>query len=341
MEAIAAASVSPQASEQAPTDAPAAAAAPAAAQAAAAAAPAVAIAAPAAAAAAAAAAAPTSAPAAAWHAAQQLPAGAASLEELKAQLRAVVQQLDLAPGICRRGQPMEVMRGVVDWSAVRRTRGSGSKPYQLHAARDHHYQQHGQAAQASEHSLHARSNRLKHSKATGSGRVYTSRFRGVHQTFPTRRWEAQFRRNGKPTSLGCFDKEEEAARAYDKMMLWCEIHAAGGIKGVTNFDLTEYERDVGWLTGITQDELIESLRTEGRRQAMARGAGPGTKRGRSGDATTDGDSDGGAAAAAAAPALQRWVVCLALGLLLPLFRLQQQQQQQQHQGVQVGSKVMQ
>lgn len=32
------------------------------------------------------------------------------------------------------------------------------------------------------------------------------RFRGVHQTFPTRRWEAQFRRNGKPTSLGCFDK---------------------------------------------------------------------------------------------------------------------------------------
>jgi hypothetical protein len=36
------------------------------------------------------------------------------------------------------------------------------------------------------------------------------------------------------------------------MMLWCEIHAAGGIKGVTNFDLTEYERDVGWLTSITQ-----------------------------------------------------------------------------------------
>jgi len=28
----------------------------------------------------------------------------------------------------------------------------------------------------------------------------------VHQTFPTKRWEAQFRRNGKPTSLGCFDK---------------------------------------------------------------------------------------------------------------------------------------
>lgn len=40
------------------------------------------------------------------------------------------------------------------------------------------------------------------SKSNGAGRTYTSKFRGVHQTFPTKRWEAQFRRNGKPTSLG-------------------------------------------------------------------------------------------------------------------------------------------
>lgn len=39
-------------------------------------------------------------------------------------------------------------------------------------------------------------------KSNGAGRTYTSKFRGVHQTFPTKRWEAQFRRNGKPTSLG-------------------------------------------------------------------------------------------------------------------------------------------
>ncbi|KAG2449155.1 hypothetical protein HYH02_005902 [Chlamydomonas schloesseri] len=109
------------------------------------------------------------------------------------------------------------------------------------------------------------------SKANGSGRTYTSRYRGVHQTFPTKRWEAQFRRNGKPTSLGCFDHEEEAARAYDKMMLWCELHNAAGVKsGITNFDPQEYEKEFAWLQSITQDELIETLRSEGRRQAAHR-----------------------------------------------------------------------
>lgn len=37
------------------------------------------------------------------------------------------------------------------------------------------------------------------------------------------------------------------------MMLWCEIHAAGGVKGgVTNFDLAEYEKDIAWLSSVTQ-----------------------------------------------------------------------------------------
>ena len=30
-------------------------------------------------------------------------------------------------------------------------------------------------------------------KGQSSGRTYTSKYRGVHQTFPTKRWEAQFR----------------------------------------------------------------------------------------------------------------------------------------------------
>lgn len=117
----------------------------------------------------------------------------------------------------------------------------------------------------------ARIARTSKPKGATSGRTYTSKYRGVHQTFPTRRWEAQFRRNGKPTSLGCFDNEEEAARGYDKMMLWCELHNAGGLKGgITNFDPTEYEADVPWLQQVTQDELVQILRSDGRRQAAQR-----------------------------------------------------------------------
>ena len=65
--------------------------------------------------------------------------------------------------------------------------------------------------------------------------------------------DACARRNGKPTSLGCFDHEEQAARAYDKMMLWCELHNTSGVKGgITNFDPTEYEKDLHQLSSVTQ-----------------------------------------------------------------------------------------
>lgn len=105
-------------------------------------------------------------------------------------------------------------------------------------------------------------------KGSGSGRTYTSKYRGVHQTFPTRRWEAQFRRAGKPTSLGCFDREEEAARAYDKMMLWCELHNAQSMKqATTNFEIQDYAEEIPKLQSMTQDELVQQLRREGRTQA--------------------------------------------------------------------------
>ena len=112
-------------------------------------------------------------------------------------------------------------------------------------------------------------------KRQGKGRTFTSRYRGVHQTFPTMRWEAQFRRNGKPTSLGCFDEEEDAARAYDKMKVWCWMHdpktLEGGLKaGTINFDVSEYERDIGHLDEMSQDDLIGSLRSYGREQAAER-----------------------------------------------------------------------
>ena len=125
------------------------------------------------------------------------------------------------------------------------------------------------AAAAARQSVHKVSGR----KGASGARTYTSRYRGVHQTFPTRRWEAQFRRAGKPPSLGCFDREEEAARAYDKMMLWAEIHQADmrtlGLlrNGVTNFPASQYEADVPALRAMSQDDLVQELRRIGREQA--------------------------------------------------------------------------
>ena len=37
------------------------------------------------------------------------------------------------------------------------------------------------------------------------------------------------------------------------MMLWCELHNTSGVKGgITNFDPTEYEKDLHQLSAVTQ-----------------------------------------------------------------------------------------
>ena len=74
-------------------------------------------------------------------------------------------------------------------------------------------------------------------KGVSSGRTYTSKYRGVHQTFPTRRWERSFDAMANQLHLDSFDHEEEAARAYDRMMVWCELHGqdsrgGGKVEGV-------------------------------------------------------------------------------------------------------------
>ncbi len=38
-----------------------------------------------------------------------------------------------------------------------------------------------------------KTSKVNKAKGMTSGRTYTSKYRGVHQTFPTKRWEAQFR----------------------------------------------------------------------------------------------------------------------------------------------------
>ena len=55
-----------------------------------------------------------------------------------------------------------------------------------------------------------KTSKVNKAKGMTSGRTYTSKYRGVHQTFPTKRWEAQFRYAWRP-----------ALRPKDGTLRWC------------------------------------------------------------------------------------------------------------------------
>ncbi len=100
-----------------------------------------------------------------------------------------------------RGRAQELNVTVPDWGMVKRVRHSGPAPRR--SARPDPLDR-------------PDAGKPKVSKAKGhtSGRTYTSKYRGVHQTFPTKRWEAQFRRapppgmhRGTPVcSCGCLSR---------------------------------------------------------------------------------------------------------------------------------------
>jgi hypothetical protein len=55
------------------------------------------------------------------------------------------------------------------------------------------------------------------------------------------------------------------------MMIWCHLHKELSAKhGITNYDMKEYEAEYDWLMSISQEDLIESLRCDGRKQAATR-----------------------------------------------------------------------
>jgi len=76
---------------------------------------------------------------------------------------------------------------------------------------------------------------------------------------------------------GTFDSEQDAARAWDRWMVWCHLHgvvgASGSIRAALKFAYDEYEGEVvDELRSImTQDAMVLKLQQEGRAQPGSRG----------------------------------------------------------------------
>ena len=106
-------------------------------------------------------------------------------------------------------------------------------------------------------------------------RTYTSQFQGVTWKPDIRTWRVEFMHNNKKIHLGCFDEEEDAGRAYDRMMVWFQLHGVvrnkrhGGahdsssLKASLNFSYDEYKGEFDELRCMTQDELVQKLRQQG------------------------------------------------------------------------------
>ena len=98
-----------------------------------------------------------------------------------------------------------------------------------------------------------KTSKVNKAKGMTSGRTYTSKYRGVHQTFPTKRWEAQFR-SVCSSLCGMKDTRADAAVSVNRLM---QIRALSRSTGVLEA--------VGIITGHIKFQLSKSSRLRQRK----------------------------------------------------------------------------
>jgi len=108
-------------------------------------------------------------------------------------------------------------------------------------------------------------------RAGGGAAWGSSRFRGVNFEKKRGQWVSQIWFDNKNTHLGIFDEEDEAARAYDRMSIWCRIHCKTKKQGYQlNFNSSNYAGEEAALKAVdTIEAMVKEIREVA---ARARGA---------------------------------------------------------------------
>jgi len=118
-------------------------------------------------------------------------------------------------------------------------------------------------------------------RAGDAAALESSRFRGVSLKKKSGQWKSQLTIDNKKTYLGIFDEEEEAARAVDRMSIWCKIHdktKKGGYE--LNFDSSNYADEEAALTAIdTMEAMVKKIREDAARAGCATASASSTFRG--------------------------------------------------------------
>ncbi|CAN0926798.1 APETALA2-like protein 2 [Linum grandiflorum] len=88
-------------------------------------------------------------------------------------------------------------------------------------------------------------------------RSKSSQYRGVTFYRRTGRWESHIWDCGKQVYLGGFDTAHSAARAYDRAAIRFR-----GVDADINFNVSDYDDDIGQMTNFTKEEFVQILRRQ-------------------------------------------------------------------------------
>ncbi|XP_037468187.1 APETALA2-like protein 4 isoform X2 [Triticum dicoccoides] len=95
-------------------------------------------------------------------------------------------------------------------------------------------------------------------KSRRGPRSRSSQYRGVTFYRRTGRWESHIWDCGKQVYLGGFDTAQAAARAYDQAAIKFR-----GVEADINFVLDDYKEDIGKMSALSKEELVQVLRRQG------------------------------------------------------------------------------